>query len=77
MNDRPTFTVFAGNRILAAGAIETVAKAVCAQPGDDAPPQIFDDATGRLVELDPRRGPAPAPRLRRPPDLAAAAPGSG
>ena len=57
MDDQPIFTAFAGDRILAAGPIETIAAAVCAQAGSGPPLQIFDDATGRLVELDPRHGP--------------------
>ena len=60
MGDAPTFTAFAGNRFLAAGAIETIAAAVCARNDSGPPAQIFEDATGRVVDLDLRYGPAAA-----------------
>lgn len=57
MTDAPTFTAFAGEHLLATGSIEAVASAVCAHEDGGRPAQIFDDATGRPVELDVRRGP--------------------
>lgn len=56
MSDVPTFTAFVGDRRLAAGAIETIAATVCARDPAAQPVQIFEDATGRLVELDLRHG---------------------
>jgi hypothetical protein len=53
----PTFTAFAGDRLLAHGAAEEVAAAAHACP--EARVLIFEDLTGRQVELD-RRSPSPA-----------------
>ncbi|WP_332118661.1 DUF2239 family protein [Azorhizobium caulinodans] len=64
----PTFTAFCGPRRIAAGSLLDVARAVRAA-ADTAPLLVFDDATGRVVDLDLRgtdaelaeRYPAPAP----------------
>jgi hypothetical protein len=58
MSEAPTFTAFAGDRLLAAGQIEAIAAAACIQQAGGL--QIFEDATGRPVELDLRHGPAAA-----------------
>ncbi|MEC4598975.1 DUF2239 family protein, partial [Burkholderia vietnamiensis] len=52
----PSYTAFDGHRRLASGALETVALAV-RRAADDAasgPIAIFDDATGRTIDLDLR-----------------------
>lgn len=64
----PTFTAFCGPRRIAAGSLLDVARAV-RTAADTAPLLVFDDATGRVVDLDLRgtdaelaeRYPAPAP----------------
>ena len=52
--DSPRLTAFAGHRRLAAGPPAEVARAVAAA-GADGPLLVFDDATGRVVDLDPCR----------------------
>jgi len=56
MTDAPSWTLFAGERRLAAGAPADVAVAAhAAGAGDpEGPVLAFDDATGRLVDLDLR-----------------------
>lgn len=54
MTDSARFTAFAGHRRLASGDLHDVAVAVA---GFDGLALIFDDATGRPVELDLREGP--------------------
>lgn len=49
---KPAFTAFAGHKRLARGALADVAVAVLDQ-GED-PVLVFDDATGRIVDLDLR-----------------------
>src|SRR5688572_28542118 len=53
-----TYTAFAGSQMLAAGNAEKVARASSAQSLAGAQVLIFDDHTGRQVELD-RRNPSP------------------
>jgi hypothetical protein len=48
-----TFTAFRDHRLLATGALADVARAVAAE-GGAAGVVIFEDATGRVVDLDPR-----------------------
>jgi hypothetical protein len=50
------FTAFAGDRLLASGALAEVAIAVKMASGDKvpAPILIFDDSTGRVIDLDLR-----------------------
>ncbi|MTJ83763.1 MAG: DUF2239 family protein [Telmatospirillum sp.] len=79
MTDRPTplCTAFAGHRILCSGPRETVALAVRAHldRGGDGPVQVFEDATGRIIDFDLRGGPAeivarlaePSPAFTAPP----------
>lgn len=58
MDEPTTFTAFAGHQGLAAGALQTVA--VAAKTAHDQglePILVFDDATGRTVELDFRGAP--------------------
>src|SRR5687767_9951516 len=55
MGDAQTFTAFDAHHRLAAGPIEDVAQALADYAGL-APILIFDDATGRQVELDLRQG---------------------
>ena len=79
----PRFTAFMGDRLLAAGPLAEVALAVMnAGRRPAAPPIIiFDDATGRPIDLDLRgtdrevvaRLPQPAPDLKAATDGAAAA----
>jgi hypothetical protein len=68
--DAPRHTAFDGHRRLAAGAPAEVAGAVARAAADGAagPLLVFDDATGRVVDVDPRATaePAPAPEPRRP-----------
>ncbi|MBL8552952.1 MAG: DUF2239 family protein [Phenylobacterium sp.] len=54
MTDTATFTAFVGHRILASGDLAAVAAAAAASPD---PALVFDDLTGRIVELDLRKGP--------------------
>lgn len=51
---QPLCTAFAGSRLLARGSLAEVAAAVRAQAGTGDAPLVFDDATGRVVDLDPR-----------------------
>lgn len=60
MEHPATFTAFIGQRLAAAGSIETVAETLAKSAAADSPPQIFEDATGRPVELDLRHGAAAA-----------------
>lgn len=50
----PSYTAFDGHRRLASGALETVALAVrrAADEPASGPIAIFDDATGRTIDLD-------------------------
>jgi len=59
VNDARTFTAFDGSRRIAAGSLESVARALTDHPGV-SPVLIFDDATGRQIELDLRHGAASA-----------------
>lgn len=60
MGDDATFTAFVGPQHLATGSIEAIAETLAVADATSAPPMIFDDATGRLVELNLRFGPAKA-----------------
>ncbi|WP_068876266.1 MULTISPECIES: DUF2239 family protein [unclassified Phenylobacterium] len=60
MEDSATFTAFTGQRLAAAGSIEAVAEALAKNADVDSLPQVFEDATGRPVELDMRHGAAAA-----------------
>jgi len=83
MTDAPsTCTLFAGERRLVAGPLSLVAAAALAAPQDEGPVLVFDDATGRVVDLDLRGGaadvaaryaPAASPRARGRPRLGVAA----
>lgn len=55
MSDAGIFTAFDGHRRVAAGSIEGVARALAEHSGL-TPILIFDDATGRQIELDLRYG---------------------
>lgn len=55
MGHAQTFTAFDGHRCVAAGSLESVANALADHAGL-APILIFDDTTGRQVELDLRKG---------------------
>jgi hypothetical protein len=74
----PSWTLFVGERRAAAGAPAEVALAASAAAADasEGPVLVFDDATGRVVDLDLRGAPAevaaryaPAPRRRGRPKL--------
>ena len=60
MSEPATFTAFVGSRCLASGDLETVASAVAAEDAPQGAAMILDDATGSVVDLDLRGGPAPA-----------------
>lgn len=72
-SDQPDCTAFAGSRLFARGPLAEVAAAVRAQPGKSETLLVFDDATGRVVDLDPRLSydatPEPSPRGRGRPKL--------
>jgi len=50
----PTLTLFAGERRLASGPLAEVAVQALSAPQDDGPVLAFDDATGKVVDLDLR-----------------------
>lgn len=60
MEPSATFTAFIGQKLIAAGSIETVADILADHAAADSLSQIFEDATGRPVELDLRHGAAAA-----------------
>lgn len=60
MSESPTFTAFSGSRCLATGDLETVARAVAVEAAPQGTVLVFDDGTGRAVDLDLRHGPAHA-----------------
>jgi hypothetical protein len=67
----PTWTLFAGERRLAAGPLADVAVAALRAPQDEGPVLAFDDATGKVTDLDLRGSAeevaaryAPAPVVR-------------
>ncbi|AOZ09937.1 DUF2239 family protein [Cupriavidus malaysiensis] len=49
----PSYTAFAGHRLLASGSLASVALAVRQAPEGD-PVLIFDDGTGRPIDIDTR-----------------------
>lgn len=55
MSDTQTFTAFDGHRRVGAGSLEDVARTLADHTGL-APVLIFDDDTGRQIELDLRQG---------------------
>lgn len=55
MGDGQTFTAFLGNRLLAQGGIEAIASALTVD--HQGAVLVLNDATGRPVDLDMRRGP--------------------
>jgi hypothetical protein len=55
VSDAQTFTAFDGHRRVAAGPLEAVAQALAEHIGL-TPVLIFDDATGRQIELDLQQG---------------------
>lgn len=82
MDETATFTAFAGQRGLAAGSLQTVAAAAkAAHDQGHEPILVFDDATGRTVELDFRGAPADVlarlPTLGTPPKPARGRPKLG
>ena len=52
MTDEPTYTAFAGDRLLASGAKPDVLRALKAREGGPERVLVFEDATGRQVDLD-------------------------
>ncbi len=77
MDEPATFTAFAGQRGLAAGSLQTVAAAAKAAHDEGREPiLVFDDATGRTVELD-FRGTAEDVLARLPATEPPAKPGRG
>ena len=67
----PSFTAFAADRLIAHGDLGDVARAVHAAA--DLQPMVFEDATGRLVDLD-LRGSADEAAARVSPQVAPAKP---
>jgi len=57
---QPIFTAFAGNRMVASGPLEGVVRTLKAIMREEPtePVLVFDDATGRVVDLDLRGEPA-------------------
>ena len=55
MSDQTTFTAFQGHRRLAHGGLAAVAEALSGHPQGSV--LVFDDATGRAIDLDLRHGP--------------------
>lgn len=55
MSDQTTFTAFQGHRRLAQGGLAAVAEALSGHPQGSV--LVFDDATGRAIDLDLRHGP--------------------
>lgn len=77
MDEPATFTAFAGHRGLAVGSLQTVVAAAKAAHDDGQEPiLVFDDATGRTVELD-FRGTAEDVLARLPATEPPAKPGRG
>ncbi|WP_350314915.1 DUF2239 family protein, partial [Pseudoalteromonas sp. TB43-MNA-CIBAN-0091] len=74
----PSYTAFDGHRRLASGPLATVALAVRQAAGDAMPGTIliFDDATGRSIDLD-LRGTADDIRARYAAPAADASSGAG
>ncbi|WP_333994468.1 DUF2239 family protein [Burkholderia orbicola] len=74
----PSYTAFDGHRRLASGPLATVALAVRQAAGDAMPGSIliFDDATGRSIDLD-LRGTADDIRARYAPSSGDASGGAG
>lgn len=62
MDSPESFTVFVGGRRVATGSIEVVAQAAASLGAGGDLPLVFDDATGRPVDLDLRFGPDAAAR---------------
>lgn len=79
MDEQTTFTAFQGHRRLAHGGLAAVAEALSAHPQGSV--QVFDDATGRAIDLDMRlgsQGAAAEHRVRAAgDDVAARRPGRG
>jgi hypothetical protein len=67
MSDLTRYTAFAGPRLLASGDPAVVAAEVreAIHGGVDAAILVFDDQTGRVVDLDLRAGASPAPEPPR------------
>jgi hypothetical protein len=69
MTSTESYTLFEGHSLLAAGSLEALAVRAKAALAADPNARLlaFDDATGRLTDLDPGHQPAPPPRkLGRP-----------
>lgn len=76
MSDQTTFTAFQGHRRLAHGGLAAVAEALSGHPQGAV--LVFDDATGRAIDLDLRRGPQGAvAEYRARGDVAPPRPGRG
>jgi len=58
-----TTTAFAGHRLIASGTLGSVTEAARAlvHGGEQAPVLVFDDATGKVIDVDLRVPPASAP----------------
>ncbi len=70
MSDPSTFSAFQGERLLAAGTWQDAASAAqrALADGRTDPVLVFEDRTGRVVDIDPRDDPAaPPPPAAKPP----------
>ena len=69
-----TYSFFAGHRCLTAGPLEAVTAAflACERAAEAGPLLVFDDATGRQVDID-RSGTGAAPESTQPPESLPAA----
>lgn len=59
MSNEPTFTAFAGDRLVASSDIKTTLRAVKSRmdAGESAPILVFDDRTGKTIDFDLRGTP--------------------
>lgn len=62
----PTVTAFEGPQRIASGPLSAVARRVRELLEAGFPVLVFDDATGRVVDLDLREAPEPPPQRGRP-----------
>lgn len=61
-----TVTAFEGPQRLASGSLDTVARRVRELVQAGFPVLVFDDATGRVIDIDLREAQAPPPQRGRP-----------
>jgi len=59
-------TAFAGRRMIASGPLEDVARVAMARSATEDSVLVFDDRTGRVLDIDPRMAEPQAAPARRP-----------